>query len=145
MNQTELLDLLVRVPLGPVGDALGGRVIEYDAGARTATLEFTPGAAHTNLFGTVHGGMQTAMLDLCTALAAIGASGLTQTFPTIEMGQRFLRPAPTGRLLARGRALQLGRNVAFMEGTLLSPGGEVLATGTVTARSVARDWIKELG
>ena len=61
------------------------------------------------------------------------------------MGQRFLRPAPTGRLLARGRALQLGRNVAFMEGTLLSPGGEVLATGTVTARSVARDWIKELG
>ncbi|MBL8376444.1 MAG: PaaI family thioesterase [Burkholderiales bacterium] len=144
MNAAETFALLARVPLGPVGDALGGRLLEFDAASGTAVLEFQTGALHTNLWGSVHGGIITAMLDLCTAVAAIGASGMTQSFPTIEMAQRFLKPVPVGRVLARGRAVQLGRTVAYLEGAILSPASELLATGTVTSRALARDWLKAL-
>ncbi|MBL8383400.1 MAG: PaaI family thioesterase [Burkholderiales bacterium] len=144
MSAEQTFALLARVPLGPVGDALGGRLLEFDGATGTAVLEFRPGPLHTNLWGTVHGGIVTAMLDLCTAVAGIGASGMTQSCPTIEMAQRFLKPVPVGRVLARGRAVQLGRTIAYLEGAILSPAGEVLATGTVTSRALARDWATAL-
>lgn len=144
MNAAETFALLTRVPLGPVGDALGGRLLEFDGATGTAILEFQPGPLHTNLWGSVHGGIVTAMLDLCTAVAGIGASAMTQSFPTIEMAQRFLKPVPVGRVLARGHVVRLGRTIAYLEGAILAPAGELLATGTVTSRALARDWIKAL-
>ena len=51
---------------------------------------------------------------------------------TIEMGVHFLRPAHPGRPRARGRAVRVGREVAFAEADVVDPDDRVLARATGT-------------
>jgi uncharacterized protein (TIGR00369 family) len=54
--------------------------------------------------------------------------------PTIEMKVSFLRPATAGTLIGEGRVVHLTRSVAFLEGTLATEDGALIATATATAR-----------
>ena len=47
-------------------------------------------------------------------------------------------PAAAGRLLGHGRVVHRGKTIAFLEGTLSDPDGQLLATATSTVRIVKR-------
>jgi acyl-coenzyme A thioesterase PaaI-like protein len=49
----------------------------------------------------------------------------------------FLRSARPGPIIAEGRVVHRTRSLAFLEGTLSTEDGDLIATGTATARIVA--------
>jgi uncharacterized protein (TIGR00369 family) len=119
--------------VGPVGLVLGAEFRAWDESARELRLGFSVGACWCNGLGTVQGGIVCAMLDLCCTAAGVCASEATLLMPTIELKTSFIAPARAGALTGIGRALHLGRRIAFLEGRLLDAEGRLLATASATA------------
>ena len=86
-----------------------------------------------NPLGRIQGGFVSAMLDEALAIAGNIASGGTQAMLTLEMKTTYLSAALPGRLIARGRVVRFGRNIAFLEGELRDASGKVCAKASVTA------------
>lgn len=99
---------------------------------------FTAGPELLNPLGQVQGGILTAMLDELMSIAALATKGFGHVVPTLEIKTSYLRPAQPGRLVGEGRVVRMGKSVAFLEGSLRDPAGELLATATATAMVVAR-------
>jgi len=80
-----------------------------------------------------HGGVIAALLDIAGdyALATRTGAGL----PTIDMRVDWLRPARKGDLVARGRAVRVGRTVCCADAEVVDAEGTVLAVGRGTYAS----------
>jgi len=125
----------------PATRTLGVRIVAIDQAARRVDVEFDARAeVLANPMGQVQGGIVCAMLDEAMSVAVAVASRLTCFAPTLEMKTSFLRPAMPGKLLAIGSVVKWGRTIAFTEGALYDPNGELLAraSGTVMPTPMAR-------
>ena len=107
------------------------REVSYEAG--TVTLEFDVADSLANPFGAVTGGIVSTLLDACLGIAGSVKSGGTLAMPLAEMKTSFVRPVIPGKVLGKGETVRLGKGLAFIEGTLLSPSGVVLARASGTA------------
>jgi uncharacterized protein (TIGR00369 family) len=85
----------------------------------------------------VHGGFIAAMLDDVMSPAGQTLLGPDQHLATLEMKINFLRPAAAGRFIGEGRVVRRGRAAVFMEGSLMSEDGSLIATATETALVVS--------
>ena len=122
----------------PFVELLGFEMERYEGGE--STLHFAPRPEHCNTFGVAHGGAIMTFLDVVMATAARSVQNDCGTV-TIEMKTRFMRPAPesTGSsLLGRGRLLHRTRSMAFVEGSVFAPNGELCAQSTGTFKYVPR-------
>jgi uncharacterized protein (TIGR00369 family) len=127
--------------IAPASQTLGSRIIAIDQAARRVDVEFDARAdVLTNPMGQIQGGIVCALLDEAMSVSVVVASGLTCFAPTLEMKTSFLRPALPGRLLAIGSVVKWGRTIAFTEGALYDPQGELLAraSGTVMPTPMTR-------
>ena len=116
---------------------LMGFVREVETGEQTrAVLEFRASMAMCHSGGIVQGGFVTGWIDAAMANAVIKASGRTLVPLSLEIKVSFLQSAGPGLVIAEGRIEKMGRKTAFLEGRLLNEAGEVLATGSSTARLV---------
>ena len=122
----------------PFVDLLGFEMERYEGGE--STMHFAPRPEHCNSFGVAHGGAIMTFLDVVMATAARSVQHDSGTV-TIEMKTSFMRPAPVApgsSLLGRGRLLHLTRNMAFVEGSVFAPNGELYAQSTGTFKYVPR-------
>lgn len=112
---------------------LGGRIrtLSYQAG--TVTLEFEAAASLANPFGALQGGVVATLLDACMGIAGTVKSGGALAMPLAEMKISFVRPIAPGRIVGMGETIRLGKQLAFVEGTLLSESGGLLARASGTA------------
>jgi len=94
-------------------------------------LEFAGQPAFRNHFGNIQGGFAVAMLDVVVSVAAFAM--LRQWLPTVEIKTSFLEPVPIGPCIGEGRVLKAGRNLAFIEGKLMTPDHRSAVTATATA------------
>ena len=121
----------------PFVDLLGFTLERFEGGE--STLHFAPRPEHCNSFGVAHGGALMTFLDVIMATAARSVqpeSGVV----TIEMKTSFMRPAPVapgGALVGRGRLLHRTGSMAFVEGSVFAPNGELCAQSTGTFKYVA--------
>lgn len=113
---------------------LGFRLLEFSIDEGWLEAEFNPSPQVSNLRGGVQGGMMCAMLDEVMSLAVLVSQGFTVGVPTLEMKTSFIAPLPLALCKARGQALRVGRNVAFMEGTIWTGDGIIAAKGTATCQ-----------
>lgn len=118
-------DGLVETP--PAASLLGWKALNLEPG-NTAKPEFA------NPQGAIQGGFLAAMLDDAMGPALFTTLAADQFAPTIEMKVNFLRPARPGPLIAEGRVVHRTRSLAFLEGTLATEDGDLIATATATAR-----------
>ena len=117
----------------PFVEHLGFELLEMEAGRARIAVELKPEL--TNHWDVAHGGLLMTLLDVAMAHAArapLVAGG--EPFPgvvTIEMKTSFMRPG-LGRLVAHGQLLTRTATMAFTEGRILDPAGELVthATGT---------------
>jgi uncharacterized protein (TIGR00369 family) len=137
------LDFLRRMIAGeipnlPMGDHLGFRVVEAEAGR--VVVAGTPDHRSYNLLGSVHGGWTAAILDTAMALSAMSSLDEKNRHTTLDIRINYLRPITleTGAVRAEGRVLQGGRKVAYCEGKLLDGAGKLLAHGTGSCLIMAR-------
>lgn len=117
----------------PSARLMGMELIDFSSTERWAEFAFNPPPSFGNPAGNVQGGFICGMLDDAMALAASIAQGFTVVVPTLQMSTTFLNPTPITRVIARGKALRLGKNTAQMEGTLSLPDGTITAVATASA------------
>lgn len=128
------------LPSADLLDSMGFvRIVSFDAGAARVKAEFDalPRFCHTD--GTiVQGGFVTAWLDFAMAHAALLRTGHQVGIASLELKVSFLNRVGPGRVYAEGWVRRMGRRVGFLEATLASPDGTVLASASSTAMAIGR-------
>ena len=127
----------------PAAELLGWHLIAFDREQGWARVGFSGRAAFANPTGHVQGGFLAAMLDEAMGSALIIATDGGFLSTTISMSTDFIRPAPAGPIEAEGRVVSLGKSIAFLEGSLRSGDGKLVARATASCKLVAMnpDWI----
>jgi len=123
-------DGLVETP--PAAALLGWKALELEPGH--VRVRYTARPEFGNPHGAIQGGFLAAMLDDVMGPALFTQLGAEQFAPTIEMRVNFMRPARPGPIIAVGHVVHRTRSLAFLEGTLSTEDGDLIATGTATAR-----------
>ena len=131
------LDLMSAVAEGvveipPAAALLGWKALELEPGH--VRVRYTARPEFGNPQGAIQGGFLAAMLDDAMGPALVTLLAADQFAPTIEIKVNFIRPARPGPIVAEGRVVHRTRSFAFLEGTLSTEDGDLIATGTATAR-----------
>jgi uncharacterized protein (TIGR00369 family) len=124
---------LIETP--PAAALLGWKALELEPGR--VRVQYTARAEFGNPQGAIQGGFLAAMLDDAMGPALFTTLHGEQFAPTIELKVNYMRPARPGRIIAEGRVVHKTRSLAFLEGTLSTEDGELIATGSATARIIA--------
>ncbi len=134
MSGLELLSAIRdrRLPAPPIAGTLDFALAEVEEGR--ALFRGTPGFAHYNPFGTVHGGWTATLLDSCMACAVQSTLPQGSACTTLEFKINIVRPinGDTGPVEAEGKVVQAGRRIGVAEGRLTDRVGRLLAHGTTT-------------
>ncbi len=116
----------------PIAQTLDFILVEAALGR--AVFQGTPGAAHLNPLGTVHGGWFATLLDSALGCAVHTRLQPGQGYTTAELSVNYVRaltPKVT-RVRAEGRVIHCGRQLATAEGRLVGPDGTLYAHATTT-------------
>lgn len=116
----------------PCHHLMGRDIVRAEPGSGESELTFQAPESFTNGMGNIQGGFLAAMLDsvMGAALSTLLAEG--ERPPTLEMKINFVRPAKVGTIGGTARVVHRGKSMAFIEGELLGPSGDLLAKGTST-------------
>jgi uncharacterized protein (TIGR00369 family) len=98
-----------------------------DAAPGEVTIAMRVEDSHLNLQGLVHGGMLAILADTACGLAIRSAMEPGRLHVTADLDIHFLAPARPGTLLGRGRAVKVGRSLAFAEASIEDDRGRLLA------------------
>jgi uncharacterized protein (TIGR00369 family) len=120
------------LPYPPITRTLDFLLIEVAEGR--VVFQGTPGPAHLNPLGTIHGGWYATLLD-----SAMGCSVHTMLPPgrgytTAELSVNLVRAigSKAPRVRAEGKVIHCGRQLATAEARLYGPDGTLYAHGTTT-------------
>jgi uncharacterized protein (TIGR00369 family) len=119
-----------RFPPPPISSLSGSRLISIGEGE--CVFGCTPHESFLNPIGLVHGGL------LCTVMDSAMGIAVTTTLPspvgyaTIELKVSFIKPLPyDGReVIAHGKALRVGRRIAFAEAHAYDADGTLIGHAT---------------
>lgn len=104
-----------------------------DAGPGYSVLEIDLAKKHLQPYGKVHGGVFASIIDAAAFWSVYfgiedQAAGLT----TVDLKLNCLAPAVSGKLIARGHQIKLGRTLGYAEAEVSDQTGKILAHGTST-------------
>jgi uncharacterized protein (TIGR00369 family) len=134
-TEAEALDWAKRIFTElPVAGLLSARPIRCDPQRGRMTVAFQARREFCNLIGSVQGGMLTAMLDLVMSFSVLCALDDGHVVPSLEVKTSFISPARQGEIIGEGMLVHRGRSIAFMEGRLTDPQGNLLATASATGQ-----------
>ena len=119
----------------------GMEVTEAAAGEVTVAMDLLD--RHVNLQGLVHGGMLAILADTACGLSIRSAMEPGRLHITTDLDIHYLAPAKPGRLFGRGKAVKVGRTLAFAEASVEDGEGRLLARAqsrfSVSGREPAAD------
>ena len=104
-----------------------------DAGIGFSRLEIDLAQKHLQPFGFVHGGVFASIIDAAAFWALFyeiedPAAGAT----SVDLKLNYLAPAASGKLIANGRRIKLGKTLGYADATVTDEHGKLLAHGTST-------------
>lgn len=135
MPDVKLIQLL-NDKLPPCVTVMNGKIIALDRSQKTAIASFEIPLGFCHSGNMVQGGFVTAMLDATMSHAVFVAVGDVCIVPTLEIKVSFIAPSLAGKFTAEGRVIKLGKSIAFLEGCLYNPEGELTATASSTAKII---------
>lgn len=120
------------LPYPPIAKTLDFMVVEVEEGR--AVFQGTPGPAHLNPMGTIHGGWYATLLDSALGCAVQTRLPAGRAYTTAELSVNLVRAIPRDlqRVRAEGKVIHAGRQLATAEGRLYGPDGTLYAHGTTT-------------
>lgn len=110
----------------PIGQLLGFELEELEPGR--AVLSLQPGPEHANPMGTLHGGVFCDLGDAAMGYAYGSTLGADESFTTLELDVKFLRPVWDKPLTATATIVNDGSTVGLVECEITGPDGELIAT-----------------
>lgn len=128
----DLIDawLAGRAQPAPVAELVGFRLTALEGGV--ACVEMEVGRRHHNPMGVVHGGIFCDLADAAMGVAFAAVMDDGETFSTVELQTRYLRPVREGRLVARARVVHRGRTVGHLACEISDAEGRVVAEAAST-------------
>jgi uncharacterized protein (TIGR00369 family) len=104
-----------------------------EVGVGFSVLEIDLAHKHLQPFGMVHGGVFASIVDAAAYWAIFydiddPNAGAT----TVDLKLNYLAPAASGKLIARGRQIKLGKTLGYAEAEVADGNGKILAHGTST-------------
>ncbi len=130
----EIMQGLLRgeLPYAPIARTLDFVLLEVDEGR--AVFQGTPGPAHLNPMGTIHGGWYATLLDSALGCAVNTMMPVGRGYTTAELSVNLVRAigARAPRVRAEGKVVHCGRQLATAEGRLYGPDGTLYAHATTT-------------
>ena len=135
-NPEHVQELLSTINASPYFQLLNMQVMEMGIGYAVVEIDLT--RQHLQPFGIVHGGVLASLIESVTSWAVFyeiedESAGVT----TVDLKLNYLAPAISGKAIARGRQIKLGRLLAYAEASVTTEGGEILAHGTSTLMILA--------
>jgi uncharacterized protein (TIGR00369 family) len=127
------------LPAPPAARTLGFQVLDVDPENGRIEVTFEGTDEFTNPFGEVLGGFLAAMLYDTIGPALLATLSRGEFIITHQLRTEFVRPAPVGRFVGRGRVVRRDGDQAILEATLSDRDGNVVATADATAEIVRRD------
>jgi uncharacterized protein (TIGR00369 family) len=121
-----------RLPPPPVATTTGIEAVEFGAGR--AVFALTPAEWQYNPIGSVHGGILATLADSALGCAVHSALPAGTGYTSLDLVLKFTRAVTvaSGRVVAVGEVVSLGRRVATSQVTLTDAAGRVVAHGTST-------------
>jgi uncharacterized protein (TIGR00369 family) len=119
------------VNTSPYFELLAMRICSVDSGYSRIEIELA--RKHLQPFGVIHGGVFASLIDAAAFWALYydiedESAGVT----TVELKLNYLAPAVSGRLVAVGRQLKMGKTLGYAEAEVSDEDGRLLAHGTST-------------
>jgi len=120
------------LPYAPIAKTLDFALLEVDEGR--ALFQGTPGPAHLNPMGTIHGGWYATLLDSALGCAVHTMMPAGRGYTTAELGVNLVRAigSKAPRVRAEGKVIHCGRQLATAEARLYGPDGTLYAHATTT-------------
>ena len=120
------------LPYPPISRSLDFMLIEVSHGR--AVFQGTPGLAHYNPLGSVHGGWFATLLDSALGCSVHAALPAGKGYTTLELKLNLIRALTTAvpRVRAEGSVIHVGGQTATAEARLVGPDGRLYAHGTTT-------------
>lgn len=125
-----LKDLRERMASSPFHGWMGMTLREAREGEVELTLDAQP--HHLNLQGLLHGGVLATLADTAAGLAVRTRLEPGRRHVTIQLGVQYLSAGGPGSINARGRAIRVGRQIAYAEAEIHDGNGRLLATAQAT-------------
>ena len=115
----------------PYFELLSMKIVEVGVGF--SLLEIDLDRKHLQPFGHVHGGVFASIIDAAAFWAVYYAiedqdTGIT----TVDLKLNYLAPAVSGKMIARGRQIKLGKKLGYADAEVSDGNGKILAHGTST-------------
>lgn len=129
-------------PVPSASALLGWHVLAIDKNAGTIEVGFTADDRFLNPAGHVQGGFVAAMLDDTVGPSVFAMTDGAVYAPTIDLNVSFIQPARPGAFVGKGRVVNLGRTIVFLEGELFDRDGNLVARATSTARAMSGERAK---
>ncbi|MBG9390251.1 PaaI family thioesterase [Caenimonas aquaedulcis] len=130
----EMMQAMLRgeLPYPPIAKTLDFMLVEVGEGR--AVFQGTPGPAHLNPMGTIHGGWYATLLDSALGCAVHTMMPPGRGYTTAELGVNLVRAinAKAPRVRAEGKVIHCGRQLATAEARLFGPDGTLYAHATTT-------------
>ena len=131
----EMMQAILRgeLPYPPIAKTLDFTLVQVSEGV--AIFQGTPGPAHLNPMGTIHGGWYATLLDSALGCAVHTMMPVGRGYTTAELGVNLVKAinmnkAP--RVRAEGKVIHCGRQLATAEARLYGPDGTLYAHATTT-------------
>jgi uncharacterized protein (TIGR00369 family) len=104
-----------------------------DVGIGYSQMEVNIEQKHLQPFGLVHGGVFASIIDAAAFWAIYyGVEDQNSGLTTVDLKLNYLAPAASGKLVASGRQIKLGKTLGYAEAKIKSETGKILAHGTST-------------
>ncbi len=114
----------------------GMEIADAEDGSVTLALELAD--HHLNIQGLAHGGVIATLADAAMSLSLRSALEPGRRHVSVEIGVHYLRPVTRGRVRAIGRAVRIGREIAYAQADVLDANDRLLARADGTY-SVTRE------
>jgi len=116
------------------------KIMAVDKGS----IEFKAVASdkHLNPMGGVHGGFAATVLDSATGTAVHTMLDAGESYGTIDLSVKMLRPVPRGiELCAKGKVIHMSKQLGISDATLKDNDGKIYAHATSTCMILRKEKI----
>jgi uncharacterized protein (TIGR00369 family) len=104
-----------------------------DVGVGFSLLEVDLAEKHLQPFGFVHGGVYASIIDAAAFWSLFcGIEDPNAGATTVDLKLNYLAPTVSGKLIAKGRQIKLGKTLGYAEATVTDENDRLLAHGTST-------------
>ena len=117
--------------LNNLAESLGMEITEFSEGS--CVVELTVGEKHLNMGGMAHGGVHATLLDTSMGGTLVSLISKEEWCATEQLAISYMNAVNKGdHLVAKAEVVRRGRNLAHVEGKLVTGEGNLVATAKGT-------------